>query len=674
MDRNTTEQYDRMNGSSSDTRRSRLPARAAALAAAPLRVWSWGILAVYVLLIAFGITTSSIGVEPLRDQIDEPPAGLIAGGPDGIRSDEFLRATPWNAGVIKSGDDDFATPFAYPEHVLVALAPGGPVTTVLFVETDAMVWLGSLAPAQVYAFVWWLPVMLALWCLPLWFRQLGVAPRIGIPLTLLVVLSPVAIWWSWSALSPVGRAAFAAVTAHAAVTLWQRGRRWTSALLTVVCGIAITRVALSYQPWAIPIALAIMLPTLAQLLAVRGRRISTLVLAGGATVLGGVLLLAFFREQGDALAVLSDTVYPGTRRSGGDLAGYALAFSAPHMWVLQKGPLLTGANFSEISTGYLVLGLVAVMLVPAIGWKQLREGRAALATMGAVFAVLACWCTIYMPTWTSSLFPMSLVAPARLIQVLGMVATLAFGLVLAAWSRSPSAGRFGPSLVAASAAFLVTGFAGSIYRYQYYLDMRSVPIIIASLLVGATVFVAVFFVRRWWALAPAVLCALPVVMFVNPVQIGFADTTNGKFAERIREIHDEFDGRWATDSIYLDAYLMANAIPALSGQQWVGPNENAWRIVDPQETYRPTWNRGASYITFGWDRAGLPRTFELPNLDTIRINTDPCSPALRRLDLRVIIASRELDNACLDELEQVTDATGDHWIYEVTRPDEDPAA
>ena len=153
-------------------------------------------LIVYALACLAGLTTSSISVNGLRST-PESSGGLLLGQPRDVRSDEYLRHTPWRIGLSRAGDADFATPLSTPDPF--AGQPGAPLTTLLYPDLTILRTLGQLAPTLAFALVWWLPTLLVVLLLPAWFRRLGVGLGIGLPLTVVVVLAPVSAWWSWEA-------------------------------------------------------------------------------------------------------------------------------------------------------------------------------------------------------------------------------------------------------------------------------------------------------------------------------------------------------------------------------------------------------------------------------------------------------------------------------------------
>jgi hypothetical protein len=95
---------------------------------------------------------------------------------------------------------------------------------------------------------------------------------------------------------------------------------------------------------------------------------------------------------------------------------------------------------------------------------------------------------------------------------------------------------------------------------------------------------------------------------------------------------------------------MANGLRSLSGQQWLGPNTEAWLVLDPDRRYEDSWNRGASYVSFRWAPPGARTEIHSPQQDQVVPVADPCAPALGRLGLRAIVSSNRLVSPCLVQL------------------------
>lgn len=616
----------------------------------PLRAWAAVVLLGYLLLVVAGVTTSSLGISLLRDDVAVEPPGLVAGQPRAIRSDEFLRTTPWRLGLMEAGSDDFASPLSFPDAALTATDVTGPVGAALFADSVLTTTVGRVAPVQVFAAIWWLPFVVVAALMPPLLARWGVRPHIGIPATGLALLAPASAWWSWGTLTPLAWAVGAALTATVGIDRWRRsGFSAMSAGLVLVSGLLLARLALSYQPWALPVGAAVLPTTLAALIRPSAGRRTALLLVAAVTGLGLALVLLFAWENSAALDVLSQTVYPGTRRSGGAALDLGLLLGAPALWVLQLDPATVASNASEISSGFTVLAVVAVTLAPAVLWRATGRGRAPAATSGIVLAGLALWCTVTWPQEAAQIPLLSLVPPTRVAEILGICAVIPFALVLQGWSEHRGGSRVAGAAVAATATLVVTGAAGSVLRAGYLPQLSPAGIWVTAVATAAVAAIAVLWSPRWWSLLPALVAAFVVVAAVNPIQVGFGDLQTGAAANHVREWGGSLPegAHWATDDFVVDALLMANAQPALSGQQWVGPDVDTWAQLDPEGEFRESWNRGASYIVFAWTPGAELTVDNAISPDVIRVSVDPCDPRLTSLDLSLVVSNGLLDGSCL---------------------------
>jgi hypothetical protein len=633
-----------------------------------LSLWDRVVVAGYLVLVLLGISTSSLGIVGLQDDPTRPTPGLIVGSPDAIRSDEFLRGTPWSVGILESGHDNFGSPLSYHDTSLVASKLGGPFSTLLFPESRVEAEVGHWAPTQMFAAGWWLAPLMLLLLLPRWFRRFGVDPTISLPITLVVAASPASIWWTWLPVTVLAWALLPAVAAATAVEqVRTRGRPgWWTPVLVLVVAVGLARLALVYQPWAIPLGAVVLVPMTVVLVWERRARLWAVGVVGIGAALGGILLLEYLGEHAGALAALSGTVYPGSRRFSGALSDPALLLAGPHLWVLETSPAVVATNLSESATGYTVLGAAALLLLASIRWRVLpRPNLIGCFVSAAVLTLLASWCLVAWPAPSSRLFPLSLVSPDRMAQVVGLAATLTFGLFLAAWRRAGNVRATATSLGVAVAVFFLSAVGGSAYRSEHLPSYRAVYVIGISLVAAAVVALAVA-VCRWWALVPMVVAAVAVTATVFPWQHGFAGLRDGNAAATVRAVaNQESPGDvWVTDDLYTDALLMANAIPSLSGQQWVGPDDNAWRVLDPVGNQEDLWNRGGAYIHFAWARPGSGATIQLPGADFIVVTVDPCGAELDRLHVAIIVSSAELAGSCLTERRSFDYGGGPRYVYQ----------
>jgi hypothetical protein len=616
----------------------------------PLRLWALAVAAVYVVLSVGGLTTSSLADAKLSETPGRYAPGLVAGEPRAIRADEYRRSTPWQLGLIARGSESFSTPLAHADVALVAASARGPAGVLLHPEAVALTAAGVLPDEMLFAAVWWLPVALVALLLPLWLSRLGVPAGIALSSTALVLLAPTVHWWSWWSLGVLAPPLVAAVLVLWGFERWvARGANAVSLGAFALAALAVARAAVGYAPWTLPLTVAILAPTLAWLVASERRRLG--LVAMGATAVAGAGLAAALVAESGALDVLEQTVYPGDRRSLGEFVGFELLFGAPHLWILQAPPLIVGTNASELATGYFVLALPAAAMAFGIRWGDVGRVRAPAVAAGAVVALMATWLVVDWPDFLSGLFPLTLVPPERMAQVIGLAATIAFAFVLTAWKAAPRTGRGPVAGVSALLGGLATLVGGLELRAGPLPTLPASVVVIVSVVVALAILVVVWRPDRPLALAAAPMLALVVVFAANPLQQGLGDLRGSTAADTVSAVSAHLrDGEYvAADSLSVDALLMSNGVPALSGQQWLGPDADAWRALDRGGHGSSEWNRGASYVVFDWAPGAETRIRAVAE-DIVQVRADPCAAGLRALGLRVVAASRVLRRPCLEEL------------------------
>ncbi|RPI25120.1 MAG: hypothetical protein EHM57_01935 [Actinobacteria bacterium] len=173
--------------------------------------------------------------------------------------------------------------------------------------------------------------------------------------------------------------------------------------------------------------------------------------------------------------------------------------------------------------------------------------------------------------------------------------------------------------------------------------------------------------RRAWSLLPMVSGAALVAALVNPLMMGLGELRSGAAATLLASQRDEVgSGRWTADTLASNALLIANGVPALSGQQWVGPDDDNWWILDPDGEAEDQWNRGAAYIVVT-PVPGLPQPFiTASRVDVIEIQVDPCDASLDSLDVARMVSIHPVVSDCLVEVGQFP-LSGD--LYHLYRRD-----
>jgi hypothetical protein len=149
---------------------------------------------------------------------------------------------------------------------------------------------------------------------------------------------------------------------------------------------------------------------------------------------------------------------------------------------------------------------------------------------------------------------------------------------------------------------------------------------------------------------------------VNPIVTGVGDLVDSESARLARVLLADNPTRVASDDYTVDPLLQINGGRMVSGQQFWGPDEGTWSLLDPFEAAEAQWNRGTSYVTFAWDPAIAEAQIIAVQPDLIQVRIDPCATALAELNIGWIVSSRRLDGACLIEVAEFYWRDMPRWI------------
>ncbi|MCJ1713356.1 hypothetical protein [Curtobacterium sp. VKM Ac-2922] len=651
-------------------------------------------LLIVVVLVALGVSGNSSGVYWQSFGTGGADPDLLAGRPQGIRSDEWLVQSSWILSQVREG---------FP--VVNQSFPGGMDATI---QNDLPTWdWSSLFRPHVVGFLflpldqgmavrWWLPVVSAL--IAAYVFAVTVMPRRPATAAFLAIalcLSPMIQWWFLpTTIWPVAWA-FAGLTA----VLWafRSSRRWPAVVAAVVTGyLTVTMVMSIYVPYMVPAAVvlvAVAVGFLVERLRTPGttwwRTVRSLVplafAAAGAVVVIGVWALTRL----DTIKAVLGTVYPGQRlelTGATSVEALGSLFSGPFQRSLQYGAVGgLSVNQSEAAAPLMVV----VFLLPAllwVLWAGLRRRRAmdwpVLATvvvLGVLFAFLL------VPHWDAVahllLLDRSTDARIRLaFDLLGLVAVALVAARLDAGvgarpvedaptgdvgapvrSRVPwGTAGYGPVLVLVSAGFVYIGLRiggsnvlGASHAWRIVVVLLAVGVLLVA--------------RRWIAPGALLLLVAAVVVGggVNPLYRGVFDlatqTTAGKAVSRI--VDRQPDARWVGIGGYVPtAMLLETGAHSYNGVQTYPPEE-MWHEIDPSGRYEPIWNRLANV---NWlDGDGAPK-LSLPVRDQIRVSFDGCSRFAQQ-NVQYVLSDQPVTDQCVSEVREVTQGQQSLWIYRVDR-------
>jgi hypothetical protein len=627
-----------------------------------LKMWTFGWLGIFLVVSLLGITSSSMRYIQTSDISSQETVGGTIGEPRIIRTDEYLRSSPWDLGLLKSGNANFTSPLADPNTSLIYPDPDSGVNYLNSVDTIWPRAIPGIGINQEFAFTWWTPVLLALIFLPVFLRQIGVGVLVAISVSTLIVTSPVNVWWSlW--ISPIiGYSALAAVMYLVVMKYESRNllRIVPSVFLSAFC---VFKLLTSYQPWVIVIAPMILVPAVVFAINSLGVKKSLLRLSA-IFVTFVVLAGSFLISNSSALTTIQNTLYPGQRRSVGERISASLTWGAPHLQILNTSPEILGSNASELSSSFSVLAIAG--LVIALNRRRFAKFSALDVSAALIVIIWLAWISIQMPNFVGSLPIFSLVTPNRAASVFGMIAILFFAYVsIPKPGSTPASNSINSLAIAALGGFLASllTFIGGRELSQVVPRLGNIRIAIATILIFVVVFCLL--VERLRISGLVLLAAFSVLMTVtvNPLQRSTNGIIDGVVVEKLVELSVP-GSTWASDSGSVDALFMANAMNSISGQQLIGPSPDAWQILDPSGASEMAWNRGTSYISFTWSDLVEPEITS-PSADVIQVSVSPCVLAEKFNSLEHVVSTKSLGHSCLSKMYEFNQNGTRMNVYEI---------
>lgn len=619
-------------------------------------LWSLYVLIVclgFSFLTIFGVHGSSIN-ELVSDR-----SSIVVGNDRPIRSDEFLRSSPFELNRIlypSSSGISILSESSYNE-------PGMGFYEVI--RPERLLLSVIFSGSQLFAAFWWLPHLFLFIGIPLFLRTINLQTKLAIPLTLIIGFSPSIVWWSNSIAGILGRIALGS----GLILLSVQKKKSTKVLLGLVGSYLVTGSLLDYAPWVV---VSLIFFACVGLLEFFTREKNPLPTVVGALV-GIVPLLLFVIQKSNIFSTLANTTYPGSRRyDGGSVNVFNWAFSAPQQWALLNPDGILASNQSELSLGFLIFLLPSILLL--FFGTRTKQNLMKLLIFSQVYFFLIAW--TFAPIPKMGINPLELVSPERALTITTTLAPLFFA-ILVAWTNqevnvdkklqsklSNQVGTLGVISVS-TLSFYLTYSAGLAMKNSVAPFSTLISILMSLLVAVAIGFIASgkkLLNKGVWVFACISFC---IGVAVNPVVHGF----NNIYSDDISRVLASNDSTksWASNNMFIDAMLTLNGKTQISGQQLNGPAYDKWLILDPSEKYKDVWNSGASHVQIAFDQSNEAPVISRIGGDQILISLNPCSEYARKLDLGFILSNAILPNSCLSRTmaSEVKYLGNSVWVYQV---------
>jgi hypothetical protein len=634
-------------------------------------VWIFPLL-IGIVVVVFGALEISGSSASLYGRPATP--GVVAGRARDIRTDEWWVRSPLLARQATLGLPE-RSEVGVGAHDM-ALLPDLPVRAWDAVLKPHMLAYQVLGFERAFAFDWWLGFFalpaLGMYALAL---QLGVRVLTAALVSLIVALSPFVQWWTGPWTATIG---YVAAAGAALIGATRMRSRVLQILVGALAGwLGACGVVVLYPSTLLPTVLLVGAAAVAVIAHLfppaEWRRQWWLrigVAIGAACAVAGVLLVGYFVAHRGALDALSNSVYPGRRRSGGGSGHLDVLLSAPFDLIESTRSAVqvtvNGLNQSEASASLFTIPAVLAAVLLSRGRHPLRpwRDRVVLLSILGVSLLLFVWYLLPVPEGLAHLVQFDRVRPDRLLLPFAMASALALGLYFDEQHRSTH--RRYLAVAAGTIAFAVpTLWAGLHLTIDGQHAARWQVLLLAAV---STLGIALALRGRMVGLWLLVGLFAVSAATVNPLQHGLGALLESPSARLGRELR----ARSGTGSVleFWDGNILTRGGLTASGVDLVSgfnpyPDVKAWRVLDPTDASRHAWD---SYNNAVWS-PGPPGS--APQIsgsgDTVAVTVDPCDPRLGRLGVRTIVSQQPLSDACLVEIDRVDGADGPLIAYRIDR-------
>lgn len=630
------------------------------------------LLLVGVILVGLQLNGTSSGAYYSQVHTGSDP-DLIAGTPEGIRSDEWNVGIPWTIAQVQQGlpDRTGTFPGGMDAEIPFALPHRQPS---LFFEPQSWGFLvGDVGFGT--AWKWWLPG-LSLIAASYVFLVTVIPRRPGVSAVVAVgfFFSPFFQWWyQTSTLWPV---TWGAITLAALV--WASRSNSTLARWLWAIPVAYSTAVMAftiYAPFIIPVVLVVLffgIGLVVQSLRA-GMRVRELfmrllpVLLGG--IAGAVATAIWLATKAATVAGLLGTVYPGARLTptgSSTILSLIRTIGSSFTESLKNGGGFLNINSSEASTFF----LLGVFLAPVAVWSTLRLRRARVVlpwtTIALVVVLLVFLAFQFVPGWDpiAHLLFLDRSTGDRVRIGVGFASFALIGCIIrdldAVQGSAPkriaglAAGLFLLSQLAIGAAVQV--FSGPEKLWS------AAPLWIPVAIVSAA---AVYLIARRhvsWGVAAFLIVTVVGSAAVNPMYRGVLDLRETRISHEIMSLNNAQPAAWVgIGEPIVSAVLMESGVEAYNGTQGA-PSKRMWKNVDPTNRYENEWNRVAGLLWVGG--TGEPEvTNPAPNL--IQSTFDACSVFAQKHVGYVLSDMKTLASPCLQRVKSARMPAETLSIYRV---------
>jgi len=405
-----------------------------------------------------------------------------------------------------------------------------------------------------------------------------------------------------------------------------------------------------YPPYQVPLAYLLFFLAAGYTITHFNRQYITmhwlLKLTGGASAVLGAsfIFYRYFVDLKPTIDAITGTVYPGKRSELGGTSFIANWFSEYFSWQYKDTQFPSNwLNHCELSH-YITF---APIILPALGvvFALTRRFNWTLVLLTAFVLFGYVWIEIGFPSWLAKLTLWSM-SPTRRTQIpfgIGNVLLTVLYLHFLTTVQLPRRSRL---------VLMVIGIVGVVafMGYAVYVNVNDS----AGFFKAYQLFIpAVFFAGLGSLLLPSwqpphrtaifgagILLFLMPNLKLNPVSKGLSPITEHVLYRTVQEIHQrEPNAKWVVFGGQFVSYLVtATGVDLLSGVKYTPPRR-ILSVLDPTAKRDSAYNRYAHTVYSTYVDPQKPDTVIVVNTfeDGYTVAMDPCSPRLKKLNVKYIV-------------------------------------
>jgi len=379
-----------------------------------------------------------------------------------------------------------------------------------------------------------------------------------------------------------------------------------------------------------------------------------------------LVMVPFFVQMLPTLRLVEHTAYPGAQRATGGALGVSdlfLGLAEPFFSVRDfpehRGNVCAAANFFPV-------WLAAACWMAATGSKSGHPRRRLLWPLLACLLAFTLFALCPLPPVIGRITLLSFSVEEDMILPIGVGGILLSILALREMevdARPPLRRAILIILCGAiSTNLLITAFGES---PSFFTSWRLASVIALSWCI---------FALYLWPMKRSFSAVLLIALFlpatrVNPINRGLAPLTESSalpIIEKIRQAHP--DARWvACDGAHQSALLMAAGVDVISGPKTL-PDLDFCRELDPTGRDSDIYNRFSMDIFHVAPKPGVA-TFSLINSGAYNVTIHPAHPALRKRNVRYFVFPAAIGDPAAYNLQPFIRIPERHiWIYVFQEP------